>query len=435
MSFLCLFDRIDPRTFSSLGEEIHAQLKHNDKYLCCLMSNPSIKKQYNVKRSLRSLRSTRKGCLFSPSEKLTLLGAGKIGSVWKLVHDKKLLALKISKVSGLPIASTVPPTSLATFLKPSSSESSLDQISACVVDREYLQSKHNPTWVYVGSPDFYNETIIASILEHEYKRSSSILPRFFVQHYMGALCGNNGLNLMEMADKGTLLDFANKAPMNDFSVFTVLKQLFVALDWMQKSCFFVSSDLKPANILISSTHAKGTYKEIVFDDPFTLQIADYGKASATYKRYRFYPQNKLANLYLSFFGFSPKIGQHQTGDYYYEIPPTLHGAAQFSYSRHAGIPFYHSFDIYTIMVTLLMIRDFYLIIMNSKFRLKQYFWDPLFSLLNEEQKCHLDQTIQSYHLKKQPRFHHVVEILVNLPLHCVVLPTLLSNLRLYQSLG
>lgn len=315
---------------------------------------------------------------------------GKVGIPYIIHSDNgEDLIVKVSTITA-PYAtySNEPPTPI----------SDLDTLAAqrCISDVKISTIR------YLACDEFTNETLIAYTLN--YLLSKTKLPALFVRHYQGLICSNDseifGLNIIENCDMGSLDRLADDekfAPyvfnyetsdmgkvsilplVNEEIVKQILSQLVVGLHILQRNFGFISGDLKAANVLVKSEPIDTEYMKIKLKAPFTCKIADYGKSSCMIRRtngtaLRFYNDNTLANAYLKVHPFAPDISE-ENGVFYYTIGKFFTSQI-YTRTRHMGIPFYQSFDYYTILVSTLMIPSFYYMFFASE-KLRKIFWDPI----------------------------------------------------------
>ena len=189
------------------------------------------------------------------------------------------------------------------------------------------------------------------------------------------------------------------------TIMQILTQITVGLHILQFYLNFTSGDLKAGNIFVKSDPINMTYMSIPIKSSFTCKIADYGKSSCTiYKenrsdRYgiRFYNESKMANLYLKFHPFKDDIISDEHGDYFYTIGSILN-AQLYTRTRHMGVPFYYSFDYYTVLVSMLTNPSFFYPFFGSPTLLK-IFWDPIWkegdgNIILEKIKYHAGRAVR-----------------------------------------
>lgn len=353
----------------------------DDKELCCLIKEHSDKELQMLPVSCSA-------------KEVTPLGErGKVGVPHAVSYptiDGSKYVIKVSRVSPTVVYSKEPPTSIREISK------YLTIMKTCLygdLDMSYL-----------GADDFTNETLIAFVLEDLYSRYPRVgLGGGGVINHIGAtICskGYNGINLMEMADLGTLrslvsinkyteiADFSNGMEAFRRKVFTVstmksiIGQVAANLDFLQSTVDFNHGDLKVDNILVKSGETSIRYKDLYLDSPFSVKIADFGKSSLTVdygERVRLFNRSPAASKYLWVAPFRPHIGTIGKETYY--VVDSYITAQIYAQSRHMGIPFYLSFDTYTFMVSLLSIPEaYYAMFTNedlSKIWLAMFFRDDI----------------------------------------------------------
>jgi len=357
---------------------------------------------------------------------------GKIGIPYRLRDNcgNDLIA-KLSKIDNLDSKyHSVPPTSLVYI--------DSKERSHCITDVKISRIR------YIASDEFTNETLIAYVLN--YIADEASLPYLFVRHYQGAVCSNPktgkkfGLNIMENCDLGSLdkitlnpnfqqylksYDITNVGSeikyelVESDTILQILTQITVGLHMLQNYAGFVSGDLKSGNIFVKSEPIDTEYQGIKLKAPFTCKIADYGKSSCMLPRtngisLRFYNENTLANIYLKIHPFEPDITESD-GEYYYSIG-NLRVSQIYTRTRHMGIPFYRSFDFYTVLVSILMHPAFYYMFFSNE-NLRSIFWNPIW--FNDEENIEIFKRIQQLvHEKKGNKLRDAINVLRGIRLKC-----------------
>lgn len=312
---------------------------------------------------------------------------------------------------------------------------------------------------YIASDEFTNETLIAYVLNFLADKLS--LPPLYVKHYQGAICSNPktketfGLNMMEYCDLGSL----NKLPehlnflkynkkhsiddngknlehdlLDDDVILDILTQITVGLHMLQKYAGFVSGDLKSENIFVKSDPIDTTYMGIKIKSAFTCKISDYGKSSCMVpglNSLRFYNENALANVYLKFHPFAPEISKNQTnkmeGEYYYTIGD-ISVNRLYTRIRHMGIPFYRSFDYYTVLVSTLTNPAFFYMFFSDD-KLRRIFWNPIW-IDNVDANEALSRIRQYVLLGTGQRLRDTINILRGLKLKCRAVNLVIKKLQI-----
>ena len=226
---------------------------------------------------------------------------------------------------------------------------------------------------------------------------------------------------------------------NPETILQILTQITVGLHMLQQSVNFTSGDLKAANIFVKSEPIDQRYMGISLKAPFTCKIADYGKSSCMlYKpngtAIRFFNESNLANVYLSVHPFEPNV-KVDNQEYYYTVNHTFNSQL-YTRTRHMGVPFYHSFDYYTVLVSILTDPAFYYMFFSTD-TLRQIFWDPIWETPSHYQSGDSHEAmrrIRGYLLEgKGQSIKDAINILRGLRLNCsaiqLVIKQLLSSNR------
>ena len=299
---------------------------------------------------------------------------GKIGVPYLVTHkgERNNYVIKVSKVERVKVFySDTPPTSVRKLRKYRS------RMKACLYG--------DLDMVYLALDEFTNEFVIAYLIENLYNNSNMSM-NGYVRHIGVTICKPYGINLMEYANMGTLRDFALDRGNTTFIdiktragdshrvrvirrelVLGILSQLAANLHFLQETVHFNHGDLKVDNVLLSDIPVSTQYKGLSISADFTVKLADYGKSSITLegdRKTRIYNASYVAKSYLWVAPFRPNIGSH--GNVMYYIVDSYLTSQVYAQSRHMGIPFYLSFDTYTILTSIMAIKEFYYAIMFDK---------------------------------------------------------------------
>jgi len=283
-----------------------------------------------------------------------------------------------------------------------------------------------------------------------------------VRYYGGFVCRDRSYILMEYCDMGALDSFVEQSSQGratlpgpsptlistisylkehrlvpitivrpEYTV-QIVKQVVAAIVTLQSLASFISGDLKVANVFVASRPLSVTVNGLTLSSPFTCKIADYGKSSLTLDpniwspastmdnrvinspRYRLYNYNSAASATFSL-TTPPTFGRTPDGTSYYVIPKALvaSGITPLAYIRHAGYPFYRSIDLYTMIVSMMLIPAFYYSVMTQP-QLRSVLWDSLW--FQDE----LDSITREVHRKKgiSASYRTVVPLLLGRKLKC-----------------
>lgn len=426
---------------SSISDVVVPIIPYNDPELCCILN--SIKEpSKSSPAEISSISLSNETCLYQNVKPLGPRGA--VGVPYIVTVNNNTMIAKLTTLDGVYSKYLKDPPSKITGY-PSSQIITRN----CLVDIRVNNIK------YIASDEFTNETLIAYILNYLAHQQS--IPPLFVRHYQAAICDDPttgesfGLNLMENCDLGPLdklsnhPDFASHVftyNVNDAgsqkilqlvepeTILQILTQITVGLHSLQTFINFTSGDLKAGNIFVKSDSIDTRYMGIPIIAPFTCKIADYGKSSCMlYKGedhgIRFYNDSPLANVYLSLHPFENDIIRDD-GEYFYSISSILN-VQLYTRTRHMGIPFYHSFDYYTVIVSILTHPAFYYPFFATDY-LRKIFWDPIWKYdgptVMEKIKVHVDNGTGS-------SINDALDILKGVSLRCNAVQTVIQQLQMH----
>jgi len=138
---------------------------------------------------------------------------------------------------------------------------------------------------------------------------------------------------------------------------------------------------------------------------------------------RFYNESHLANIYLNIHPFELDINQINTERYY--TIGNIFNAQIYTRSRHMGIPFYRSFDYYTVLVSLLTNPAYYYSFFSSE-TLRKIFWDPIWF----DDSIEVMKRIRNYMLEnKGQSINDAINILKGTKLKCNALNKVFNYLK------
>lgn len=360
---------------------------------------------------------------------------GKVGIPYLVMNKQgKKLILKVSDVPKLSIDID------RTFHQLIGED---DQIKTCIANDDILKNL-----IYIGLDEFTNETMIGYIINFTFKqfKMTDIGLDLFVMYFLGFACSKpskspslyssammSGCHIQEYADLGTLSDisqnkdFMNGEILREDVVLEIIKQIIVALDFLQKTIYFSSGDLKADNILVKRETVRVSYEGIKMNAQFKIKIADFGKSSCIVKTQsgkllRFYNKNSLADAYLKIFPFTPHITSYNHGGELVYIINNTFISQFYTRSRHMGTPFYGTFDIYTIFISLSL---------NPSYR--HTLWGSLRALIwNQLWIDPSDQKIVESRILKESGSRSItkaIEVLMGIKLRCLIMGKLISSLK------
>ncbi len=403
----------------------------NDPQLCCFISD----------------RTSSVYPPFCRTAKIAVIGAGKVGQVLLItMADGKKFALKYRKLSGLGLEyKDKPPTSVKNIVK------NQQRLDIC-------NYPHIKDYNYISGDEFSIEVIISYTLEYLYSFGGGTAAglKGYNLYLSSTICDTGseryGLNLMQYAEGGDLLQLIkHEANLETKSIMEfqwsvtpnvqkilktdiildILKQIITNLHFLQTIAQFTHGDLKAANILVSVEQVDINYKNIRHSSPITYKIADFGNSSlaltvetqGSQKTIRVYSSSTAANAYLTISPFEPKVDV-KMNIAYYELNLNLN-VSILALARHAGVPFFASFDTITFIVSLLLIPEvFYAVFTNTQ--LKSIIWDSLW-LPKEESKMY-EKIYKMVRDKKGPSFDNTLTILKGAKVKCDLTSDILERL-------
>ena len=239
----------------------------------------------------------------------------------------------------------------------------------------------------VGTDEFVNETIIGYYIDYLVRNSSKIKTNAYVLQLDAFQIGKKTFNVMEIANKGDLMEFKKKFElaqrllpngntrpfvMNNIIdpeiVINIIIQVLSIMHFLYQESNFTHNDLKPQNIFLTTSKTfEGFYDGVTLPNAsFTAMIADFGKNSMTIGKNRHYMDlNKgvgyVSKIYKS--GFRTKLkkinhGRH-VNKYYFKLPEFIGEMGIYIIARHSGLPWMAELDLYVFMCTLYFTPGFF----------------------------------------------------------------------------
>jgi hypothetical protein len=304
---------------------------------------------------------------------------------------------------------------------------------------------------YLGTDIFTNEYLCGYILDDLYSKSQLD----GVVKFLSATICNSGNNkketiFMEYADLGDIINLVENPLTNEFRdlltytdqsgvsfqltslkipvIIDICKQIIVNLDFLHKELEFNHGDLKANNILIKFAPSRGNYQGVNWNSNITLKLADFAKSSLTINtekgRLRLYNYSSYAEKYDNTFPFEPNLGNQFNEPYYVMDANT--NLASLVWIRHLGVPFYFSWDTYTLMISLLMIPEiFYPVMTNQK--LRSVLFDSLW--FGDDYSTVYSRLYSAVQERKENSYTTILNILNGLKLKCNANTILLEGLK------
>lgn len=318
--------------------------------------------------------------------------------------------------------------------------------------------------IYVGCDKFSIEILIAAFLQN---LMSDFPLQTYLNYYQASLCHQinlipafgpeyTGIFLREEADLGRLDKFSRKIGQGIYHqwerkilvdsseelidvikpsvIVEILKQLILTLYHLSHRGGFTHGHLLIEKILLSSSPAKGLYFSIPLNLPFTVKISDYREVSLDLplgpeeKIHHFYYRHPVTDIYLRVprtpYQFITGKEKENGKEKEYFVLPLYFTAEKYQRLRFMGLPFYSSFDLYTLLVSMMMTPIFYYSILNHPFLEK--LWNSLWFLRDLQV---INQRLRFFLRKnKSPTMENVIEFLSKTRLKCDLFSDLIEIL-------
>ena len=354
----------------------------NDNKLCCVMN-------------------TNGSCIKSDIE---YIGSGEIGNTFSVSSYDEKYVIKVISIDDV-------------FMK---KRNIMDKEIECIC--KFQKAKD---YQYISCDKFTNEFMNGIIISY-LMNNSKINFNPFIEYHGVYICGEysntTGYILQEFANHGNLEQLTD---INADIIDGIMMQTIFGLDYLKKNNYFNHGDLKPSNILLINKQISGDYNGIKFSCPYTVKIADFDKSSITIKdKIRIYNYDLFSeNLLIS----SPFKQNIKVSNYkkYYKFSTVSH-RDKYSYIRHMGIPFYMSYDIYTFIVSFMLLPGVFDIIINNKI-LKTSYWDTLW--IDNESKMRKIISKEANKKKVNISYDTVIDLIDDVKLKCDLVEDIISSIK------
>ena len=308
---------------------------------------------------------------------------------------------------------------------------------------------------YLGSDPFTNEVLIGYTLNLIYEMQKDLGLNGVLKTYGATVCQEDkkdkkGVIFMEYVDGHSLNKFIKESrlykekaeildptgnkiavtKMNKYFVVNLFAQLTANLHFMWYSAYFNHGGLITSSLSINTKErSTSNYQNLGLNSEFSIKIGDFSVAALTTsvqdgQFIRLYQRNTYAEKYLYASPFDPQIGSSFEQSYY--KLGTSFGLTSLAKVRHMGIPFYSSFDLYTVLVSLLMIPEIYYTVFTDK-DLKALFYDTMW--FTEDISPVFQDITAAVQGRKPNDYNTVISILRPRKLKCNLLNDMITVLR------
>lgn len=278
------------------------------------------------------------------------IASGKVGNVFRLKLARKSLIIK--QIKNVTLQKYL---SLRIMKYNSEQYKYIINMNPSILYNLFNSDDNKKYILNIAGDNFSNQTCIHMILNTILENDN------YVYQYDAFYCGNNGVydgyNIMEEANGEDLSEYlavsSNKIYGINSMIFSdILYQLLPTLQLLKTEHFgFVHADLKAKNIFVMIENGKPIYK-----------LADFDKSSIYFRGIRFHNTSLTSKILPDMNNYITKM---QDNIEYYHLNTLLTDVASYiNYSLVGGLVqerimfspygFYMSYDIYTLLFSLLM---------------------------------------------------------------------------------
>lgn len=202
--------------------------------------------------------------------------------------------------------------------------------------------------------------------------------------------------------------------------------LLSLLDFLYTTVGFVHSSIDSNALNLVKEPLKGKYRNAKWDSKYSLQLDNFDKCSLTFPstlndedcKIRLMTSNdNNDNSLTPFHPQTKKVEFNEDGREYTVITYSFDSVDDvLNITTNSGLPYYRSFDIYCMLITLHHYDWFHSAVMNSP-RLKIMFWDLMW--VNDEDKNKISKRLEKSRSNNQnPKIQDVLKVLKGMTLRC-----------------
>lgn len=210
----------------------------------------------------------------------------------------------------------------------------------------------------------------------------------------------------------------------------IFKQLTIILDSL-RDFLFEHGNLTIDKIMVVDEPVDFDVEGIPIQSDFICKLSDFSMSSITvplghdHIPHHFYPRvPQLEDIYLNTPEFSPFIDTYNRTPVY--VLNNSFTNTMLSQIRGIGLPFYSSFDVYTLFLSIFLIPQFHYSVFDSNTNLKKLLWDPLWFPVDRE--VMYNRVVSLMNRGSSILFDDIVTILRNIRLKCNVTDDLIVAL-------
>src|SRR5579875_363106 len=280
---------------------------------------------------------------------------------------------------------------------------------------------------YIELNDYLCDLFIGIILSTVYKKQDVL--KGIVNYYGGATCVERNIitdyysdlffNITIYSESKNIGGTEYSGVKKDFFI-NILKQVVANLLFLQQFGFN-HGELYINNLQYLDEDYRFEYQGIKGNSDFVIKITNFKNSSMTINTqngpYRLYNYDLASKAYLQVFSFKPSINKK------YYVVDTLMTKSSYAVIRHMGIPFYISFDMYTLLISLYLNSDF----LNTVLADEELYTKFFYNIWANEKDVDKIYNELVKNLDKQ-NFDIIVDILTGVNLRCDLMEYLKGEL-------
>lgn len=320
----------------------------------------------------------------------------------------------------------------------------------CLTASEKYGKDSKYTWHFIRLDEFTNEYLIRAALANIYAA-----PHISTDKLIGAsICTRNsrGVIITVNVQIGNILEFASsnlyykfKRPIqiagtqekvntvDEQVIFNIIKQVIEFIVTMQ-AYEFIHGNLIAENILLDDINYNYQNLKVKLSNTnlkiykyFSVKITNFSKSSISLRSkdnefirlHNLEPRSKLSELW-GLYKFQPKVNPSTNT---YRLSDNTEKIL--NQVRHIGLPFYKSFDVYTFLVSLMLIPQFSYVMTHPQSDMREI----MKLMWGDAQLNHVLKVIYGAVNEKPNNYETVVDILKKFDLKCDLVEKLVELLK------
>lgn len=211
----------------------------------------------------------------------------------------------------------------------------------------------------------------------------------------------------------------------------IINQLLYVYTELQERYAFRHNHSCAANIMISREKVQQVWRGVSIESDIKVKLVNFANSAISFPlgdddhNIRFYTAGFVSKIIQKLAPFQPNTGKRGI-DRYFKLGG-LTVESMLSDVRHTGLPYYAAFDLYTVMMSIFLIPDFWMHV-NSNDAFRAAYWEPLWFL--DEQDTMRQRINNALRSKMRPTYYNIIRLLSGVHLICTLPTKLLKQIQI-----